>query len=198
TASQGVGTARRIGCEAAARAAPALRNLMTTDADCIAAPDWIAANLRHLRRFDAVCGAVSPMAAESAILCDLPAEESQNEADYRVLVQRFYSLVYPEPHMPLPHHGEAPGASLAVTLQSYRSVGGFSDRRTGEDRDLARRLRRSGFRVRHASDVRVEASCRLTGRTPGGMAEALRDRLAGKCYRVNDALPPAAWLLAHA
>lgn len=194
---QGVGAARRMGFEVAMRAAPDLRALLTTDADCVAAPDWIAANLRHLRAFDAVCGAVTPMEEERDILRNMSANEGQNEAAYRALVQKFYALVYPEPHNPLPHHGEAPGASLAVSLQAYHAVGGFADRRTGEDRDLVRRIRQAGLLVRHASNVCVAASCRLTGRAPGGMAQALRDRLAGTDYRIDDGLPPTAWLLDH-
>lgn len=197
-AGQGVGAARRLGCDIAARAAPQLRNLLTTDADCVPGPDWIAANLRHLAQVDAVCGAVSPLSGESAILARIPAEAVHDEAAYRALVLRFYARVHPEPHNPLPHHGDAPGASLAVTLEAYGKAGGFADRRTAEDRDLVRRLRQNGMRVRHADDVRVAASCRLTGRAPGGMAQTLRDRLAGQRYVVDEALPPAEWLLAEA
>lgn len=195
---QGAGTARRLGCETAIRAALGLRALLTTDADCRVAPDWIAANLRHLAEVDAVCGAVSPLEEEAAILRLMPVEEGQNEALYRGLVQQFYALIHPEPHNPLPHHGEAPGASLGFTCAAYQRAGGFADRLTGEDRDLIRRLRLNGLRVRHASDVKVAASCRLTGRAPGGMAQALQDRLAGNGYRVDDALPPSEWLITQA
>lgn len=193
-ADQGVGTARRLGCSMATRAAPDLQTLMTTDADCLPEPDWIASNLNHLHQVDAVCGAVFPIEEERSILCDMPVQQGQDEADYHALVLQFYALVYPEPHNPLPHHGGAPGASFAVALQAYAKVGGFSDLRTGEDRDLVRRLRQAGYLIRHAANVRVAASCRLTGRAPGGMAQALRDRLEGVAYRVDDALPPADWL----
>ena len=195
---QGVGTARRIGCQAALADAPQLEHLLTTDADCIAAPDWVAANLAHLAWFDAVCGAVEPLAGESGILRGMPAEEGWNEACYRALVLEFYQMIYPEPHNPLPHHGEAPGASLGLRRAAYQQVGGFADRRTGEDRDLIRRMRQAGFSVAHVANARVAASCRLTGRARGGMADALRDRLAGTDYLIDDALPPARWLADHA
>jgi GT2 family glycosyltransferase len=197
-AGQGVGRARRIGAARALALWPGLRALLTSDADCRVAPDWIAASLAHLAEVDAVCGLVEPIPSETAILRHMPAREGQDEAAYRALVQRFYALVHPEPHNPLPHHGEAPGASLGLRAEGYLRVGGFANLRTGEDRHLIRRMRAAGLLVRHAGDVRVFASCRLEGRAPGGMAQALRDRLAGTDYRVDDALPPVAWLLSRA
>ncbi|MCR8826686.1 glycosyltransferase [Pseudosulfitobacter koreensis] len=197
-ADQGVGTARRMGCEMAIRAAPALRSLLTTDADCVVAPDWVARNRQHLNAFDAVCGAVDPMPEERDILRHIPAQDGWKEATYRALVLRFYDAIHPEPHNPLPHHGETPGASLAFGLGAYCAVGGFSDRRTGEDRDLVRRMRHNGMKVGHVADVRVAASCRLTGRAEGGMAQTIKGRLSNPDFRIDDTLPPVRWLLEHA
>ncbi len=194
-AEQGVGAARRLGCAKARRRAPRLRWLLTTDADCVVAEDWLRTNLRHLEEVDAVCGSVVPLPSESRVLRRMPLEAGCREAEYRKLVLEFYALHLPEPHNPPGHHGDAPGASLAFSRSAYFEVGGFADLRTGEDRDLVRRMRRAGLRVRHASDVRVAASCRLIGRAPGGMAQALRHRLSEIDHRVDDALPPAAWLL---
>jgi len=67
-----------------------------------------------------------------------------------------------------------PGRAVAAACAQ---IGGFADLGAGEDRDLIRRMRLARFSVRHASDVQVFASCRLTRRAPGGMAQALRDRL---------------------
>lgn len=197
-ASQGVGEARRRGCLHALANYPQIQILMTTDADCIVAPDWTSANRRHLAEVDAVCGRIDPIASETAILAHMPSREGANEASYRDLVLQFYDLLAPESHNPYPHHGEAAGASLACLAPAWRAVGGFKDMRTGEDRDFVRRLRGEGFRMRHADDVRVQASCRLTGRAPGGMADALRERLAGVDYLVDEALPPVADLVGMA
>lgn len=197
-ASQGVGEARRRGCLHALSHSPQMQALLTTDADCIVAPDWIAATRRHLTEVDAVCGNIDPIASETAILAGMPSKEGADEAAYRDLVLQFYDLLAPEAYNRYPHHGEAAGASLACRAAAWTAVGGFPDIQSGEDRDLVRRLRTAGFRVRHADDVRVQASCRLKGRAPGGMAEALSERLAGLNYRVHEALPPVSDLIAMA
>lgn len=197
-ASQGVGEARRRGCLHALARHPKIQALLTTDADCIVAHDWIAATRRHLTEVDAVCGRIDPIASETAILAGMPSKEGSNEATYRNLVLQFYDLLAPEAHNRYPHHGEAAGASLACRSSAWTAVGGFADIQSGEDRDLVRRLRAAGFRVRHADDVRVQASCRLKGRAPGGMADALSERLAGVNYRIDEALPPVSELIAMA
>ena len=177
---------------------PQIDALMTTDADCVVAPDWITTTRRHLTEVDAVCGGIDPIASETSILARIPSNGGTHEADYRDLVLQFYDLLSPESHNPYPHHGGAGGASLAVRAAVWQAVGGFADLRTGEDRDFVRRLRGSGFRVRHADDVRVQASCRLRGRAPQGMADTLRSRLLGVDYLVDEALPPVADLVAMA
>ena len=193
---QGVGFARRTGSLFAMAQWPGLEAILTTDADCIVAPDWIAANLAHLAQVDAVCGNVEPIPEETAILAGMPSVEGWNEAVYADLVRRFYDRHAPEPANPYPHHGQAAGASLAVRTGPFCLAGGFADLRSGEDRALVRALRAQGATVRHAGDVTVAASCRLTGRAPSGMAAALRERLAGTDYRVDQCLPPVAQLSA--
>lgn len=196
--SQGVGEARQRGCLHALAKYPKIQVLMTTDADCIVAPDWVNANRRHLAEVDAVCGRIDPIASETAILAHMPSKEGADEATYRALVLRFYDLLAPENHNPYPHHGEAAGASLACLASAWQAVAGFADVRTGEDREFVRKLRMAGYRVRHADDVRIQASCRLRGRAPGGMADALRERLAGIDYLVDEALPPVGYLVTMA
>ncbi len=192
--SQGVGEARQRGCLHALSLYPEVDALMTTDADCVVATDWIVNTLSHLHEVDAVCGRVEPMPDETAILAGMPVQEGTNEAIYRDLVLCFYDVLAPEMHNRYPHHGEASGASLACRVSAWKHVGGFGDLRTGEDRDLIRRMRENDLCIRHADDVRVQASCRLIGRAPGGMADTLRDRLQGVDYRVDEALPPVARL----
>ncbi len=193
---QGVGTARRVGCTYAIDNFPALRFLLTTDADGIAAPDWLACNRAHLCEVDAVCGAIEPIAAETRPLSGQSLDFAVWEGRYRQLVLDWYHRFAPEPANPLPHHGEASGASLAMRLGAYQSAGGFEDVKTGEDRAIVRRLKSLGFAVRHAGDVRMQASCRLTGRAPDGMAAALRDRLPSRSapYCIDAALPCSEWL----
>lgn len=192
----GVGAARRTGCSWASRRFPGITALLTTDADCIVARNWIARSLMHLSAHDAVCGRVEPIADEAGILAEMDPVPAKLESDYRQLVLMLYRHYCPDSANPGPHHGETAGASLAISRAAYESVGGFRAMSTGEDCDLIRRLKRSGRRVIHAEDVVVKASCRLVGRADGGMAEALRDRLQGSNYLVGDGLPRADWLLA--
>ncbi|KAA2313164.1 glycosyltransferase [Pseudooceanicola sediminis] len=197
TPSQGVGTARARGAAAALRTQPRLAHILTTDADCIVAPDWLERSLSHLSEVEAVCGHVTPMVSEAAILDRMDAQLATMEGRYRALVLAFYAAHAPETTSPSDHHGEAAGASLALRAATYLSVGGFRALATGEDRDLVRRLKTAGHSVRHAGDVRVQASCRLAGRAKGGMAAALRDRTCGSDYLIDDALPPPDWLVKH-
>lgn len=196
--SAGVGTARRLGCTRALATHPDLAALLTTDADCMVAPDWVARNLHHLHHAAAVCGLVEPMAAELSVLRDIDVRPAEMEARYEQLVIALYRHFRPGPCGLDGDHGAAAGASLAIRKAAYLAVGCFADIATGEDRDLVRRLKQAGHGVWHGGDVRVEASCRLHGRARGGMAQALQARAARTDYVIDDSLPPAEALVAAA
>lgn len=197
-AHEGVGTARRIGCDHALQTMPALRYLLTTDADCIVASNWIARNLAHLKTADAVCGKVDLIENEADILDGMDPHLATLEGIYRTLVQDIYARHAPGCADIGGTHGEAAGASLAFTHAAYLAGGGFAPVRCGEDRRIVRALRAAGQRVRHADDVTVQASCRLIGRAAGGMSDALKARIGGMDYLVDDCLPPADWLVRQA
>lgn len=194
-AEQGVGTARRIGCNNALRNMPDLRYILTTDADCIVGPDWIARNCEHLQHVDAVCGKVDLITAETGNLDGMDRHLATLEGTYRTLVQQLFARHAPGCADIDATHGEAAGASLAFTTEAYLAVGGFSTVKCGEDRRIARALRDAGRKVRHADDVTVQASCRLSGRAAGGMADALKARINGEDYMIDDCLPPADWMI---
>lgn len=195
---EGVGSARKIGCNHALQAMPSLRYLLTTDADCIVAPDWIGRNLAHLETVDAVCGKVDLIADEADILDGMDRHLATLEGTYRKLVQDIYAGYAPGCSDIGGTHGEAAGASQAFSKEAYLAVGGFAPIVCGEDRRIARDLRTAGYKVRHADDVKVQASCRLTGRAVGGMSDALKARISGMDYKVDDCLPPADWMIKHA
>lgn len=192
---EGVGTARRLGCARALQVWPGAEHLLTTDADCLVAPDWIARNRSHLAHVAAVCGRVAPMGNELSVLSDIEILPAEMEGRYEKLVIDYYRHFRPDPCGLNGDHGCAAGASLAVHVWAYRAVSGFADLATGEDRDLVRRLKASGIGMLHAGDVCVAASCRLDGRAGGGMSEALRARAARTDYLIDDALPPAQALI---
>jgi hypothetical protein len=169
-----VGWARRLAMDAAA---DLLRRaddvLLTTDADTLVASDWIDANLRAL---NAGCDAV----AGSAIL--MRSERDQLTADHRRRLltagKYFTALAYlraaqAPPYDPWPRHDYEGGASIGLRLETYRAIGGSPVLPTGEDRALFDAVRAIGGRVRHAPDVRVFTSCRLSGRAQGGTADTL-------------------------
>lgn len=195
---QGVGTARRLGCDHALRLMPRLRYLLTTDADCVVTPGWIADNIAQLQTADAVCGKIELIAQEAGILDGMDRTLATNEGVYRNLVQQIYARHAEGCADIASTHGEAAGASLAFRKAAYLAVGGFEAVRCGEDRQIIRAMRASGHRVRHADDVIAYASCRLTGRAKGGMSDALKARIEGTDYLIDDCLPDAEWLVTNA
>ena len=190
----GVGSARKIGADHALSHMPALRYILTSDADSIVAGDWMERTIRYLQTADVICGLPIPLDDNPAALSGMNAEYGTLEGTYRDLVLRYVDRHAPDHCNPMPHHGEASGASLAFRKSAYCRIGGFAEMRTGEDRDIVRRAKTAGLKVRHASDVIVRVSCRLDGRAPGGMAEALQQRTVGRPYTIDEGLPPAEWL----
>lgn len=194
----GVGRARRIAVEACrSRLAPDAA-IMTTDADTCVAPDWVAANLSELRLADLICGTVLPHPVEHA---ELPTSISQHdsvEGEYTALTLLAQNLLDPLPHDPRPAHLSAPGASLAFRLNLYEDIGGFADVTLCEDRLFAAAAEARDWRVRRSAKSMVVTSCRLDGRTSGGMAGALRARITEPDPVVDEALLPAAQTILRA
>lgn len=177
-AAGGVGAARRLGIAEGMRMAAGegtdLRAVLTSDADCLVAPDWLQANLRHLDAgAAAVCGWILPIAKEHALLPPLLLHRA-------ALEDRFLDLkVALELRLTgRAGHERTPGASLAFRPDAYVAARGFDPVPAHEDRAIILRLKALGLPVVHARDVVVRASCRLEGRAPGGMAAALRERAA--------------------
>ena len=168
----GVGAARRLGAAEGLRWMPDARWLMTSDADCVVAPDWVAANRRYLDDgAAAVCGLVHPIPEEHAALPPALLRRAALEDRFLALKARL------EAHL-TGHsgHEQTPGASLAFKPMAYAAVGGFDPMPTHEDRAIILRMKARGLPVIHAREVTVWASCRLEGRAPGGMAAALLSR----------------------
>jgi glycosyltransferase involved in cell wall biosynthesis len=194
----GVGQARRIGCAVALDLLPDLQTLATTDADCLLAPDWLARNLDHLARVDAVCGKIGIIPAEAGITERMDQTLACHEGTYRQLVLQVFARFGAHSGDIADTHAEAAGASLACRKAAYLAVDGFAAIPCGEDRRIVRAWRMSGHRVMHADDVKAHASARLDGRAAGGMSDALRARTSGADYLVDDTLPDAGWLTAQA
>jgi hypothetical protein len=176
-----VGTARRILMDAAcvlfeSHANPsAPRVILSTDADTLVAPDWIAANLREIDQgADAVGGAIDLLPEDLAALD--PGTRLAYERDRRLqaLVARFESILDPDPADPWPRHLQHFGASLACTAEIYRRAGGLPAVQPLEDVAFVDRLRTVDARLRHSPAVRIQTSARLEGRAQVGLSGQLR------------------------
>ena len=189
---QSAGQARRLAMELAAERLPPQGVLLCTDADGQVAPDWLAANLCHIRQgADAVAGRAVLDADDAAAIPAALHEDDARECAYAALLDEIDHLVDPDPADPWPRHTEHPGASICVTLGAYRRVGGVPPVAVGEDRAFFAALRRADARIRHAPEVQVTVSGRIDGRAVGGMADTIRRRLVAPDTFLDDALEPA-------
>ncbi len=165
------GARRHVMDLAADRAGPA-GVVMSTDADSRVDVDWIAANLGEIASgADAVAGVISFDAAAREGLPDL--DHRADEWKLAALHARLEDLIDPRTHDPWPRHIWAWGASLALTVETYRAVGGVPPIALAEDRALIDAVERAGFRLRRSHAPLVYTSPRLVGRAPGGFADML-------------------------
>lgn len=153
-----VGAARRAGTEhvLATDAAPPPR-LWTvhTDADSRVPVDWLLAQVHEAGTgADAVLGSVVP------------------DDDLAATVRTAWG----ERHPAVDGHPHVHGANLGVRASALVAVGGWRPLPTGEDVDLAARLRaRPGLVVRSTARPAVVTSSRPDGRAPRGFSSYLRD-----------------------
>ena len=153
--------------------------LLSTDADSVPAPDWVATNLAALDIADVAVGLIVRSGGMPSPIQD------RIEAYYDGLA-RLRRLLDPIPwESARPHHYTS-AASLACSAQTYAALGGFDAIPAGEDGRLVDTAHRLGMRVRRDGTIRVETSTRREGRALGGLAGHLRDmdRTAGASARM--------------
>ena len=163
----GSGPARRIGMDAAADRLLSLglpRGLIaTTDADSTPSPDWLARQLAHLHNgADVIAGLIELADADAACLPDAVLDRRRRDAEARMI-----EVVAADPQAG--HHHFA-GASLGVTAEVYRRVGGLDPVPALEDEAFASQLRGRGIPILRAADVRVRTAARTTGRARRGLS----------------------------
>jgi len=179
---RGVGATRRVGMDAARDRLLSLRRpeglIACTDADSIPDADWVAAQLAATDRgARAIGGRIELPAAERAVL-------GPGVLAHRALQARGRHLRLLRADTPSGstfEHWQFSGASLAVTAETYRSVGGMSRRLALEDEAFERALHGAGIPIERTLAVRVTTSARLLGRAPAGLAHDLAEavRLQG-------------------
>lgn len=188
------GGARRQAMNSAADVAGCGGIVMTTDADSCVDENWIIANLAEIAAgADAVAGMITFDDVARAELPDL----THRAAEWQLasLQARLEDLIDPCPHDPWPRHIWAWGASLAITVEAYRAIGGIPCVELAEDRALADAVIRSGFRLRRSHAPLVYTSPRRCGRAPGGFADLLASYASDAETPCDAALEPTRTLL---
>ena len=173
---RGVGATRRAGMDAASDRLDSLRRpqglIACTDADSVPVPDWVAAQLAVADRgARAIGGRIELSAAEGAVLGPGVLARRARQARRRHL----RLLGADTPAGSTFEHWQFSGASMAVTAQTYRSVGGMSRRLALEDEAFERALHVAGIPIQRSLAVRVTTSGRLRGRAPAGLAHDLAE-----------------------
>jgi glucosyl-3-phosphoglycerate synthase len=163
----GSGPARRLGMDAAADRLETLGRsdglIATTDADSTPSEDWLARQLLHLERGAAVVAGLIELDPDE--IARLPAAvRARRERDAR---RRLSDVTGREPRAE--HHHFA-GASLGVTAEVYRRVGGLDGCAALEDEAFGAKLARHGVPVTRPADVRVRTSARIDGRARRGLS----------------------------
>ena len=170
--------------------------ILSTDADSIVAPDWIAQNLAALARgADAVGGAIELKAGEYDALPEQVRRCYRRDRRYAELIARLEDLLDSQPGDPWPRHLDHFGSSLACTPAAYARAGGMPAVTPLEDEAFVDRLRRADLCLRHEPAVRVFTSARLDGRATLGLAGQLRSW--GELPDEAAHMVPSAAYLAH-
>ena len=196
-AGSGVGHARELALRASLPCLIRGGVMMTTDADGLVDAGWVDANLAELAHGDLVCGAVSPDPDEYAALPPEVETRGRLEGEYIALLMRLNRLMTPDAVTLDEPHRNAAGASLAFRVPLYLDLGGMPGVAEREDRIFVEKATERGWRVIYSATPRVTASCRLDGRTPGGMAAALRARIFDADPFCDEILEPPEILLAR-
>lgn len=175
-----VGEARKLGmdeaCERLLAAGRPRGIIATTDADTVVSPTWLACTRREVNQgAEAVGGRILVSAHERRSMTPPVRQRFLRNVGYGALANEVSARIDPLPADPWPCHEQFSGASLALTAQAYRQVGGLPPLPSGEDTALAQALQRADIGIRHSLDVRVHTSGRLDGRTPAGLAVSLAD-----------------------
>jgi glycosyltransferase involved in cell wall biosynthesis len=157
----GVGAARRLGMDIACErllAAGAPDGLVaTTDADSEVEPGWLAALL------DAAAHGARAIGGEVLV-------EGVDDGIARRRAVRLAARLRALPGAAHPHFS---GASIAVTADTYRRVGGLEPHAALEDEAFARALARARVPIARIAGARVRTSPRPAGRAFRGLARDL-------------------------
>ena len=163
---EGAGHARRVGMEAACSRLLGLGRetglIASTDADTVVDPDWLAAQFECLERGARAIGGRIELSNDAGLPNGVAGWRSErgNRRHMDLL-----SGSTPEGKRPgYLEHWQFSGASLSLTAEVYREIGGLEPRAALEDEHLERILYQRGIPIERPLSVRVTTSARLVGR----------------------------------
>lgn len=166
---RGAGHARRTGMETACERLLGLGRtgglIASTDADTVVAEDWLANQISAAERGARAIGGRIELLEEGG-----PPEEVRSWREKRGR-QRLAPLQRSEGNGV--EHWQFSGASLSLTAEAYREIGGLEPRAALEDEYLERTLQQRNIPIQRPLDVRVSTSPRLIGRASRGLAKDL-------------------------
>lgn len=170
----GPGPARRAGMDAACErllAAGRPQGLIaSTDADSTVAPDWLGEQLLAVRRGARAIGGRIELGEEDFEA--LPPAVARWRRERAVIRHR--GVERQGLHAGVPsEHWQFSGASIGITAEAYREIGGLDPVSALEDEALERALHRHGIPIHRLTSVKVTTSGRLTGRARRGLARDL-------------------------
>jgi glucosyl-3-phosphoglycerate synthase len=168
---RGSGYARRVGMELASARLLGLGRpkglIASTDADTVVASDWLAAQLRAVSRGALAIGGRIELAEDPS----LPESIFRWHAERGR--RRHESLLSEPEQLGKTEHWQFSGASLALTVEVYRRIGGLKPLVALEDEHLEAVLRQRGVPIERLTSVRVTTSARVEGRAKQGLAHDL-------------------------
>lgn len=168
---QGSGFARRVGMETACERLLSVGRpdglIASTDADTTVAPDWLAAQLAAVRTGARAIGGRIGLGEDET----LPPRVRDWHADHSRA--RYRALLEDPTRRGRTEHWQFSGASLALTAETYREVGGLEPLTTLEDEHLEKILLQKGIPIERLLSVRATTSPRLKGRAERGLSHDL-------------------------
>jgi hypothetical protein len=191
-----VGAARRLVMDEACRRLSLIHRprgvIASTDGDTWVAPTWAAATLREIAEgADAVGGRIHSGPDEVAALEPGARLRYRLDNTYRALRAAYESALDCDAFNVWPRHYQYFGASMAVTVETYRAAGGLPAAPVLEDMAFSRILERIDARLRHSLRVRVQTSLRCVGKVDAGLSATLMkwtvEARAGDALRVESA-----------
>ena len=173
-----VGTARRwlmdLACTRLEAVGQPRGLIASTDADTRVARNWVSSNLTEVDSgADAVAGLIQVDPRGLRRLGEMVRRAYWQDRIHRRLLVELEAIIDLNPLDVFPRHDFHGGASLAITAEMYRRVGGLPPLPSWEDVALAEALWREDARFVHSPQVWVRTSARQAGRAIGGQSYAL-------------------------